>query len=297
MYKSKLVAAIKSNGKVLREFSDKVYIPFSSEYSILIKNLNTLRALVDIEIDGQVAVKGLIVDAKSEIELERFVGKNLNEGNRFKFIEKSDKISEHRGNKLEDGIVVISYRFEAISCVTTRTSSSQYPYPVWVDHQHYHHSHSHWGNPMVGGDGTDSSHSLRCTSFVSDSVPVAGNTEKEVNTSSVKCNYSADVKMSKSGTLRSRQFGETTKAAYVNDSGITVPGSKSNQKFNAVSGFVASPEEFTITLNLLGETEDNKKVRTAVTTKAKIECVTCGTKNKATSKFCKECGTAVHVIA
>lgn len=33
-------------------------------------------------------------------------------GNRFKFIKKTQKIEEHRGNRAEDGIVEISYQFE-----------------------------------------------------------------------------------------------------------------------------------------------------------------------------------------
>ena len=38
MYLQKLAVAVKVNGKVLREVGDTVYIPFGSEYSILIKN-------------------------------------------------------------------------------------------------------------------------------------------------------------------------------------------------------------------------------------------------------------------
>ena len=53
MYQSKLVASLKANGKVLREFKDKVYVPFASEYSILLKNLNTVRAEVHVYIDGE----------------------------------------------------------------------------------------------------------------------------------------------------------------------------------------------------------------------------------------------------
>jgi len=41
MYESKLAAAIKVDGKVLREFKDTVHIPFGSEYTVLLKNLNT----------------------------------------------------------------------------------------------------------------------------------------------------------------------------------------------------------------------------------------------------------------
>ena len=40
VYNEKLVASVKCNGKVLREDKDTVYLPFGSEYSILLKNMN-----------------------------------------------------------------------------------------------------------------------------------------------------------------------------------------------------------------------------------------------------------------
>ena len=36
MYESKMAAAIKVKGKVLREFKDTVHMPFGGEYSILL---------------------------------------------------------------------------------------------------------------------------------------------------------------------------------------------------------------------------------------------------------------------
>ena len=95
MYNEKLAVAIKSNGKILREFKDKVYIKFGSEYSIYIKNLNNLRALVNVYIDGtNVTSGGLVVSANSEIDLERsLANNNLNVGNKFKFIERTDRKS------------------------------------------------------------------------------------------------------------------------------------------------------------------------------------------------------------
>ena len=57
MYGNKLAAAIKVNGKVLREFKDTVYIPFGAEYTILVKNLETKRAIVNIFIDGENVVR------------------------------------------------------------------------------------------------------------------------------------------------------------------------------------------------------------------------------------------------
>jgi len=116
MYNSKLVASIKANGKVLREFKDTVYIPFGSEYSILLKNLNTVRALINIYIDGDNIVPGgLVLNAGQEIDLQRAIRNgNMNEGNKFKFIERTGKIEDHRGIKLEDGLIRVEYQFEKV---------------------------------------------------------------------------------------------------------------------------------------------------------------------------------------
>ncbi len=49
MHNEKFVACIKVAGKVLKEQKDKVFIPFGSEYSIYLRNLNTVRALVRVQ--------------------------------------------------------------------------------------------------------------------------------------------------------------------------------------------------------------------------------------------------------
>ena len=115
MYNQKLVASIKANGKVLREFKDTVYIPFGSEYSFLIKNLNTQRAVVNVFIDGENVVPGgLVIDPGRTVDLERWIKNgNLSEGNKFKFIERTSAIENGpRGIKLEDGLVRIEFQFE-----------------------------------------------------------------------------------------------------------------------------------------------------------------------------------------
>jgi len=114
MYNQKLVASIKANRKILREFKDTVYIPFASEYSILLKNLNTVRAVVHVFIDGEDQTpSGLVLNAGQEIDLERSIKNgNLTEGNKFKFIERTGAVEQHRGIKLEDGIVRVEYQFE-----------------------------------------------------------------------------------------------------------------------------------------------------------------------------------------
>ena len=107
-FKKNFVAAVKCHGKILKEFEDQIILPFGSEFSLLFNNLFNRRAVVNVDIDGGRAFTGLVVGANSIAELERFE----NKPNRFKFIEKTEKISEFRGDRLADGVVRIEFWFE-----------------------------------------------------------------------------------------------------------------------------------------------------------------------------------------
>jgi len=90
MYKNGFAIAIKKDGKVaLRESKGKVYIPFDTEYSILLKNTTSQRSLVQIKIDGTDVMNGskLIVKANDSSDLTRFcLDGDLDKGNKFKFV-------------------------------------------------------------------------------------------------------------------------------------------------------------------------------------------------------------------
>jgi len=266
MYSNKLAVAVKSNRKVLREFKDTVFLPFGAEYSLLIKNLNTVRALVRISIDGNEVVDGgLIVNANSEIELERMVKTNLNEGNRFKFIERSDAVEQHRGVKLEDGIIRVEYQFEDVT---------RYRHPVLT-----YIAPDYWSNNIYAGSATNT-----------------------MSTNSVLRHAASNQITASAATAKSFEghpgvtCSDFVEQGY-NDAGITVPGSVSNQKFSKVTGFRVLPEQHVMIFKLLGETLDNAPIRKPVTVKAKPKCVTCGKQNKAHAKFCSTCGTALTVLA
>jgi hypothetical protein len=81
----------------------------------------------------------------------------------------------------------------------------------------------------------------------------------------------------------------------VNDVGITVPGSKVEQKFETVYGFNTEPNSYTIILRMAG-TKGKAEVAAPVTVKSKQKCTTCGHLNKANAKFCSECGTSLELI-
>jgi hypothetical protein len=129
IYRSGLVAAVKCNKKVLREREGSVTLPFGSEYSLLIKNIQNLRAEVGITIDGQDVMGGrkLIVNSNSEVELERFVD-NLSSGRKFKFIERTEDIENYRGVKVCDGLIRVEYAYERIPDLTTKAHYETWKY-------------------------------------------------------------------------------------------------------------------------------------------------------------------------
>ena len=269
MYANKLAVALKVNNRILREFKDTVYVPFGSEYSVLVKNLNTKRAIINIFVDGtNVVPGGLVLNASQEIDLERsIVNGNLNAGNRFKFIERTGQIEANRGIKLEDGIIRVEYQYEHVYQT------------VWPNYT--------LGQPQwYGSSSTYHGGVLRSMTSNNISGPMslgASATAKGVSEIGMNAILSS-----------AESLGD---AQSYNDAGITVAGSKSEQKFQTVSSFALEAEKHTMVLRLLGETPDNVPVLKPVTVKSKPKCVTCGTQNRAHAKFCVSCGTALEIFA
>jgi hypothetical protein len=267
MFLNQFITCVKSSNKVLREFKDVVYLKYGSEYSILLKNLSTRRAVANIFIDGENVVNGgLIIDAGKEIELERFV-KDLDKGNRFKFIEKTSAIEKHRGNKVEDGLLRVEFEFEALPVLKVDSDDS-WRYPD----KKYTFGPSWTGTPNYGpiwnssSDGPVKGSVLR---GVSDNKIYAAS-NSTLSATAVNCSYTA------------------------NDQGITVPGSISDQKFTT-SYCNTDGVKHVMILRLLGSA-DGAPVKETVTVKAKPKCQTCGKLNKATANFCNDCGTSLTVI-
>ena len=277
MYQSKLVASLKANGKILREFKDTVYIPFGSEYSFLIKNLNTTRACVNVFIDGENVVPGgLVIDPGREIDLERWIKNgNLSEGNKFKFIERTSAIENGpRGIKLEDGLVRIEFQFEKPRPIIN-TAYDNFRFTGISDIRKTYTSASYNVNGVMRGVDFSKGENMKASA-----------------TSAMNATLNS---MGISASAGEIHDGAAT--MDWNDVGITVPGSKSEQKFTTVHMGELEVEKHTIVLKLLGETPDNKPVVKPVTVKAKPKCVTCGKMNKAHAKFCVECGTALEIFA
>lgn len=112
-YLKNFVAVIKCNNEILRKKDGFVNLQFGSEYSILIKNLNSRKVLVNISIDGKDVLNNnsLIIESNSKTELKGFLSDNIVK-NRFKFIQKSKEIKDYRGDKIDDGFIRIEFIFE-----------------------------------------------------------------------------------------------------------------------------------------------------------------------------------------
>jgi hypothetical protein len=203
MYAKQFAVAIKSGGKILRENQDEVYLPFCAEFAVVAKNLSNRRAQFRVTIDGREAATWVILGPNQSIELERFLKDNLLAGNKFKFIERTAEVENHRGVKIDDGVVRVEYKFESVNQYTT----------VWNSYQ-----------GGLGGNYSMPSYQFNVS-----------------NTGGADLDYGEQIRggMLRSTNVNMAE----TSARAINTAGITVPGGLSNQTFTTVSDFSCDATE------------------------------------------------------
>lgn len=286
MYREKLVIAVKHNGRVLREQGDTVHLPFGSEFTLFFKNLNSLRCLARVSVDGQDATENvsLIVPANGTLDLERFIKNgNLNAGNRFKFIERTAAIENGpRGIQAEDGLIRVEFEFERqpakIEYETIRRT--------YVDDYYTWRPRRYLGDVWCSTSSGGIQGSIARGTAGDISNVKLGSTAKGLHSEPV-ASFSA------SATCDSAAVPQN--AASLNDVGITVPGSVSEQQFSQGAWFPTDGQKHVIVLKLAGHVGE-KPVKQAVTVNTKPRCISCGHQNKATAKFCSECGTGLELV-
>lgn len=271
MYHNKFVVAIKHNGKVLREIGDVVKLPFGSEFTVLVKNLNSRRAKFKLHIDGTDVLDGteIVVNANSESEIKRFLRNgNMTTGNALKFIERTQQIEDGpRGIKADDGIVRVEYWFEQ----ELPEVKTVYHKDVWWP------DNRRWYGPTFG--------------------PMIGSTNDVGGTlGSIFGNIVGATSSALYSATSDQGYESQANVTHENAVGITVPGSRVEQKFTTVYGFIPEAQSHVIILRLVGKTENDVKVVAPVTVKTKNICSTCSHTNKHNAKFCSQCGTALDIV-
>ena len=265
MFNNKLVATIKSDGKIMREHGDTVYLPFGSNYSIFLKNLNVVKAEVRIKIDDQDILGGnsIIIEPSKSVDISRWLLNNdLSKGPKLKFIEKTDSIRETKTETGMDGIVEITYQFEAP------------PVYGWVYNSHYSYD-TIYGSPR---------------SFDASKIKVGGNI-MNMNVGATVGSTSVD-----SALYSSPVFADTPQyndvycsATVLNEEGMTVKGDEVKQEFkHAYIGNLESTVH-NIVLQLKGNVNE-VQIKKPVYVNTKVKCSACEKKQSSTNKFCSGCG-------
>jgi hypothetical protein len=282
-YKNHFIAELKSNGQILRIRDGFVTLPFGSEYSLYLKNLNSRKASVTVQIDGEDVLdnSSLIIEANTSIELEGFL-KNAIAKNKFKFIEKTKQIMDHRGDKIDDGLIRIEFAFEKEDTVIKT---------IITEHHTYHHRTYPWRfcrypepyyNDIYYCSNTGDVKNEETPQYTqSDGSDVVG--ANAGNLQSYNCNVK-DV----SELANMTEINELK--TPIDDLGITVKGSEINQQFNYASIGETDPAEV-IVIQLRGTNVKGASVKKPIMTQVKLTCSSCGIKSKSSYKFCPNCGT------
>ena len=263
MYKNNFIVVIKCNGKVLRETNGCVRLPFGSQYSILLKNLESRKSVARVSVDGDDTCSGdrIIVLPNTSVELKGKMSNGKVRHN-FKFIERTKEISNYRGNKVDDGLIRVEYWFE-------KEYVEFEPSPWILGHQSSVYL-DRCDGPFTSGGSTSSFNS-------SDSVTCC-------------CSFTGN-----STTKRSSSNTKNKSNVPKTDIGITVQGSKTNQDF--VNGYTKPLEKGSsvVVIQLKGSTNTGARLRKEVTTKTRFKCPTCGRKSKSSAKWCSSCGTNLEI--
>jgi len=289
MYCDKFVVCVKVNGKILREQKDIIKLPFGTEYSILLKNLNTQRAKVSVYVDGSdvLSCKSLIIGPHEETILEGFLSVDNIVKHKFKFIEKTEQISDYRGDKAEDGLIRVEYAFEKDTLINKwdRRFNCE---PFKIEEHHHHYHYNDWFLPLRSyySNGTSSK-----PNYNPGDVLYSSNSNIKSSSNNASFSSNSNIRSSVNNINKCSIDCSYDVSNSLNEDGITVKGSYSGQSFN--SGCIGSVGETkVIILKLIGCVE-NKKVEKVITTKKKIVCETCGTRSRSNHKFCPNCGTAL----
>jgi hypothetical protein len=112
-FKNNFIVDIVCDGKTMRVKNGEIKLPFGSEYSVFMKNIDSRKAVASLYVDGKDVLDGnlRVVMPGSSITVNGFM-KGSESTNKFKFTKKTKRISKYRGDFPDDGIIRVEYWFE-----------------------------------------------------------------------------------------------------------------------------------------------------------------------------------------
>jgi hypothetical protein len=278
MYKNNLAVSIKVNGKFVKETENEegsFRIPFNSEYSIYIKNLDSRDVSVKISIDGNDVLdnSNLIIRGNSFGEVNGFLKGGVFK-NKFKFIEKTKEtlFENNREDVIDDGIIRIEYQFTKVKkekniSITSTTWPGILPNITWFNYNPYKFNNDY---------NTDNA-KFTSSSYFYENI----NGEKSYS-SSYQDSSGRNFTYKSENPPNSYKLLDESKS----DEGITVKGSRINEKVDYAWIDELEENKNVIIIKLRPLTKDES-------VKVKLFCTICGTELKYNYKYCPRCGNKI----
>jgi len=242
-----VVAVTDSNGKAYREFDperisqgrkSKVYIPFDSEYKILIKNNSDRRAKLTIDLDGTSisGIGGLIMAAHTNEYIERFV----DVAKKFRFVRKNDERVSDPTNG-ENGILKIRIEKEYVPyTISTYPPNPTYIYTIPAVYP-MNTPNPVWNTQMCGGAGNNAPMGGNVVNYSCSSIETK--TGGEIKS---LCNFNSSV-------LRGVSSRGLNKSLLNEETGATVEGGNSSQTFGSTTWNGTDGVTYEFIFKLLGQ--------------------------------------------
>lgn len=248
------------DNKLLSDNGGKVYLPYGCEYEIHFKNTDHRTCgITKVLIDGEnILKKTRLVVLPNEKSVLKGISKefdaSLSKDYAFKFIQKTEKISEFRGDRDEDGLITINFGFEKPDVPLSQTRFEG------MD------SNGRYSKGLFIGSGPQNS-VLR--SMQSDSI-----------NKSLQPTY-----------IGIQSFSDESDSA--SEKGITVKGQEIEQSFQRTR-LGQLVDFGSMTIELYSKVNSDTPVSEPIHSKGKVQCKTCGTTSPNKFKFCPECSTNLH---
>ena len=285
VYNSNLIAVVVCQNQITREVKENgeniVRIPFGSDYFIRLKNMNSTRAVINVQIDGKdvLSDRRLVVEPNTTIDLLGFMENNVVKS-AFRFIQKTQEIVNVKGDHIDDGFIRITWRFEKapeivvkkIEEIIYREKYPYRPYPWYPPYDPYYP----WYPKPYWTDENDVYYS---------SGSAAQNTYGFKPEDILRGSGSVSMSSSLAPQPIPQDFGQE---------GITVKGEDVNQNFIDVHINKLEEVEHVTIIHLLGkEKESGKAIKEPLLAHKVLKCPTCGRSNKSNNRFCNTCGTRI----
>jgi hypothetical protein len=263
MFSHDFVLSVLQGGKICKEESGIIKIPFGTSYVIRLRNKHRLKCATDIYIDGEKTneIGQIVVPGNDYIDIEGYLKSN-NNNERFQFVKLADGRVK-QPNETQNGLIEVKFYLQKETEVQ-KIVEHYYDYtyrPIWIYHDDYLGPYRPFGGPYwysnytiggnFGGGGTSTSAGVK-TNNLDGEISYGMASKAEVKSSELLCNPNKS-------------------------NGATIGGGNFEQNFNSVH-FDLKQEPITLRLQLIGYEADLKK------------CWYCHSKIKPGDKYCSICG-------